>query len=1576
MIKQEKVKTALKNVRNRIILFYIKLKEIYKNHKIASSAFMLVFVAGIIGFIVYANSTTDIVISNSVVDSKNTEISADTTSDPSNFITEGDMLKALNFTTLNYNLNYYLGDSSSEECSASSSTIKYVDRVMIVAKIPVTEPVRWNLSDETTASIITTENIGDIEYSILRIYDEQIKACSDHNQVISLTILNSTIDHVIEPVFEIYSGTDNMTIEKVPSGEEGAENIASVKEKGTPAYSTSIGIKTSYQGNPLKLTPKVQSALSKKVNDSKRMGKFGILLGFETSNGEELDSLKGKYIDNLGEIYLKSTSGSSDIDLQEGEYKFDETDIAYKDIFGVYTSERKYFSKNELPELSTSGRVKSLKKNSYSNSKGEISSNLVKFYGMTTLKYDYIENASFDITLDKVKVKYTNEDFNEIEVDCLNKPDHINRCEIITPDFNQSNLGEHYLKYKIVSETGATTIIKRKVIIGDSSSDYKLIGPKLVTLTNDNLSLLDSFGITSSSGTPDDYNISYYVDDENNTPLSFDSETTTEPTFSYTDADGTRKIFSNGSIKQVYSITKPDGTIVQVTRNIELVDELTKSVEVDSYHTTGASISKGYDYKASFTKGTEGTDSTKIECSRENNCSIEYSGDFNSLGTKTGTMKITDSEGLYEVTLTNNITVNELFYNLLIENVGFTANLTKMGNNFYAVGSYFVSTVEIPDATPSPEICLSASMNSDGSNGSSKCVSATNSVIGTNRSDNKFYVVENESNILVDKSEKNSANLSGDYYTAAMGEEVTLDTSFDYGYDADSNLSNMTITIPVNSNLKPIAFHDTIDASSTNQFFECVITDGNGIPITTNPTFAIKYITTGGTEIDPLLYKNENISKIIINISSASIEPGSNILINTKYMVKVNTSVSDVSTLTFNSSGIKFESNIGSSTVNLLEETNTAPATPNVYITPYKVRSKIKFGKIAGSEEETVLRSSEELTFDASKNDTYVAAVFTDVISPALNLNSSILGYNNISTLDVKITLPEGVNYVYNQNYNQIIPTITYVSGKTIIKYTYTGVEPNTWIEPLYFDFNIDVNAPTSNLYIKVETGDFTSKTIRNDISSSDKFKTLNKKLNIKNTLDVSYGQYLYDIDKNHYISNVDKNEGFIHTIKLHNNSGNIHENLYVYSIIPFVADNSDEKYSGTFEIDLPTLDSKVSEVMCTSENPANITKSEYINSHPEIWSSCEKYETPLGKYSGLTAYRIKYSNIAVGEGIETDIRYEIKDNKPADVYKFNTFYSDDIRYATSTSNYNEFHPIELEVISKKITGIVFEDFTENGILDKDEKKIEGVVLKLFNASNDTLLDTTTSNEEGVYMFSGLQEGKYYITADFNTEKYGLTTIPSEDFYDKTRMSVFKEQSQNVEDGTSTLDSDKSTSSEENAEEKQKNTTYIIKTDEIQLTPETRIVNYINLGLSLRRTFSPHINKYISKVEITDALGVKSVKDFGNVKVAKLDVRNMSKVKIKVIYTFEIENIKYYPGYVNSIVEELPQGMSFNENYSENKDWVLEESGFLINDSLKDTLLYEGDKKYINVAFDISSNEAGSFINTAYIDSYQILGGE
>ena len=90
----------------------------------------------------------------------------------------------------------------------------------------------------------------------------------------------------------------------------------------------------------------------------------------------------------------------------------------------------------------------------------------------------------------------------------------------------------------------------------------------------------------------------------------------------------------------------------------------------------------------------------------------------------------------------------------------------------------------------------------------------------------------------------------------------------------------------------------------------------------------------------------------------------------------------------------------------------------------------------------------------------------------------------------------------------------------------------------------------------------------------------------------------------------------------------------------------------------------------------------------------------------------------------------------------------------------------------------------------------------------------------------------------------------------------------------------------------------------------------------------------------------------------------------------ELENVKYYPGYITRVTEQIPDGMSFNSEYSENKGWEMSEDGILYNRTLENELIKENEKKYLTVAFDITRKEAGSFINYASADEVKILGGE
>jgi len=65
--------------------------------------------------------------------------------------------------------------------------------------------------------------------------------------------------------------------------------------------------------------------------------------------------------------------------------------------------------------------------------------------------------------------------------------------------------------------------------------------------------------------------------------------------------------------------------------------------------------------------------------------------------------------------------------------------------------------------------------------------------------------------------------------------------------------------------------------------------------------------------------------------------------------------------------------------------------------------------------------------------------------------------------------------------------------------------------------------------------------------------------------------------------------------------------------------------------------------------------------------------------------------------------------------------------------------------------------------------------------------------------------------------------------------------------------------------------------------------------------------------------------------------------------------------------------MAFNEDYTENEGWEVDDNGFLVNRTLGDEIIYGGDKKYLTIAFYITSKEAGEFVNSASIYDLQPL---
>lgn len=1572
--------TKNNKIRDWFVIQGIRITTFIKEHKYISTGIGAFLVTCIV--ILAVNAANDTTVSSASISTSSLTASTEASS------TGTSGTEALNFTNVVYRLTYALhgADSNNDVCSTENQDITKLDNFVFTATAVATK------SDGTTLDPSSIEWLGTDEsasYSIdqstnkITITVPAVNLCSEQYQTFTLRVLNADKSTAIT--------LKNVTL--TPGSNASSSLITTVTN--TPS------ITTNYTAE-YELEPKVREGVAKKEGTN-RDARFGVLLGFNSST--EVTSLKGLHLSTDAVIRFLATQ----TDTSVTDYLSMYTNNTSGNYFGVYTADKRFFTSINVPDLSsTSGTVNHFKKSDYTDTTlNENSIQNVTVTSQKTVEYDVIPVSKNYVDDYLIKI----DDGNETTCNGTNcqREIHVSGETTTVNSINLNTPGEYEIHYINIQGNKKVTLVKN-VRVTATDNEYKLEGPKTMEVIKNGT--LTSYGIYDSTSkvAASTYSIKYYN--------SSDTEVTESGMLS-----------TAGTYTQKYIITTPAAeeggtptTTVVATRTIKVVNTLSE-IKNATVETKDINIFQNETYEEPEIT-ISGTD---VKCSNYTSasCTVSYDKtvDTSKVGQYVATYTITDSNNNKEV-LTQTINVVPRYYEMKISGLNTTGAVKNIGNGFYAIGSYFV-TAQAPISNST--ITLTSYFTKTDNTVSTSSASIANSEysFGTNSASNDMYVSEPSGTVKVDADDK--TGLNGNYYSAAMGEEITYESNFQYGYDADDNISKLTATIPVNGNLIPTSFSS--DASEMSSYFY-INSTLYGNTVEGAPTTTIKYCYSDGSCDSPDNYDGSAIvDSIKIEIESNNeyeIEPGTLITLKNKFKVRT---ISGSDETAPNVSNLSFtESTVFSWTMNDNNITTQTNSSKTVYITPYKLRNDIT---ITNKDD---VPTSENIILDASKNDVYTIFSKPNIVSPAMNINSNIFGYNKLTTLTVQITLPVGFNYVYNKTYD-IEPVVSYINGnQAVLTYTYHNVEPNAWIEPIYADFNVDTTITNSVPQIVIKTSSVSDSdvSIRADVSSHDKFLTEIKQITISNAENLSYGEYTYSSAYNGtntnssalYISNINKDTEFAFATKLHNNistSTPAITNISVYTVLPY------NNYNGTYEI--TTMPSGA---MCTDTDPSNVVSKDKISS--VNWVSCNQFKNEDDSYSGLTAYKVDYSSIDPSADLITYIKIKPYNNKPGDTYTFKSFLT--YKKDGVESNYINFRDQSLDVVSKKITGVVWEDFDVDGIMQDSEKKIDSVTLKLYNSETDELIKTTVPDSNGKYEFDSLDEGVYYIIAEFNTDKYGITSKPSEDYYDNTKMSVFYSDNTYDETGSSVtkymgdVDDDGSVTEADakmilrfaaglstpttlqkqlsdldndgqitvsdaqialnmakgninlikvtiNTDDdvNEVDFTSIIRTNIITIDSETRTIRYVNLGLSLRKKLELKITKYITKAEVTDALGIVTTKNYGNVKLAKLNVKDMSNIKIKVVYTLEIENVKYYPGYATLISDQVPSGMEFNSNYEENKGWAINEDGQLVNTSLSDTLIYEGEKKYLTIAFDITRKEAGSFVNYASIDDLDILGG-
>ena len=261
------------------------------------------------------------------------------------------------------------------------------------------------------------------------------------------------------------------------------------------------------------------------------------------------------------------------------------------------------------------------------------------------------------------------------------------------------------------------------------------------------------------------------------------------------------------------------------------------------------------------------------------------------------------------------------------------------------------------------------------------------------------------------------------------------------------------------------------------------------------------------------------------------------------------------------------------------------------------------------------------------------------------------------------------------------------------------------------------------------------------------------------------------------------------------------------------------------------------------------------------------------------------------------------------------------------------------------IGGKIFNDSNNNGKKDDGEAPISNVKVRLIDAQTKQTAKNadgnnceTTTGGDGTYSFTRLNKNNYVVIAEYDTSKYTVGIYQASDV-----------------------------SEDENND-------FILQTFDGQSVAASNIINptkneyNIDLALVNMDTFDLNLNKIVSKITVVNSKRGKKVYNYNknNAKV-ELSARDLNLNNVLIEYKIQIKNEGNIPGYASSIVDKIPEGLTFNSEL--NETWYVKDNK-AYNQTLANTLINPGETKEVTLVLtkQITNDNLGSFNNVAEIE--------
>lgn len=260
------------------------------------------------------------------------------------------------------------------------------------------------------------------------------------------------------------------------------------------------------------------------------------------------------------------------------------------------------------------------------------------------------------------------------------------------------------------------------------------------------------------------------------------------------------------------------------------------------------------------------------------------------------------------------------------------------------------------------------------------------------------------------------------------------------------------------------------------------------------------------------------------------------------------------------------------------------------------------------------------------------------------------------------------------------------------------------------------------------------------------------------------------------------------------------------------------------------------------------------------------------------------------------------------------------------------------------ISGIAWIDENQNGAKDDQEKTMQGVPVKLYDADGKAVKDRegneicTVTGSEGKYILPNIEKGDYIVVFEYDNRAYTLTE------YQKT--GVAQEKNSDVTAAT--------------VKGKTVATTDI-------LSVYNQDIENINMGVVKSEVFDLKLDKYISNITVQNGNTTKEY-SYNNANFAKIEVdrKTVNNTSVTIEYKISITNEGEIEGYAEEIVDYIPEDLEFDPN--QNEDWEVED-GKLITTALAEEAINPKETKTINLVLTkhLTEDNLGTVINTAEI---------